>query len=602
MIINKYIFLLNFFQIFFLIGVFFCSKNYIDKFSSEKLKGYNLYFAFILSLVFISVFFGYYYYIFVVNHYFVYILIGFFTICGAYNLGKFILKKSNNLKFKKKIHQIDVFIYLLIFLLFLLSLSPPTDIDSIDYHLGAPINWFNNKGFYPREDWLHYRLIGLGEYINLIGIYFKTFNFGQVIQFFGLLFVIFIGISNLEKKIEKRFFVLLIISCPLILFLTTTQKFQLISSSIIFCNAIYLFNNKKINRLDQFVIVSSLVFITGCKFSYLIPSFLLWIYCALFKIKKNESINFVIISIFSFVIISGFTLYLKNFFYYGDPLSPILENFKNSPDKNLLNFFDYNKTFAVGDINTFNYFVSFFIPLSLGGYTTVLGLSPFFLFLIKVKKINLIEKKILLFIFISSLIIFFSYKGLARYYLEFFFLGSYIICKNYQNLRFKNIFKIYVTIQTVFFSLALFYASFFLTKGIFGKKNWETVLSNNAYGYEISKWVNQEIKGNLESKDIILLSDIRFYSFINAKFLSDQYLKYNDEENTKYEITFFLKGNERIKYILYREKSFVSQYMNSCVSYDLKKDKTFNLKYRNPFNTRKKKIKFSLIKDPKFIC
>ena len=71
-------------------------------------------------------------------------------------------------------------------LFFLLCISPPTDIDSIDYHLGAPATWYEYKSFYSRKDWLHYRFTGLGEYINIIGIYLKTFNFGQLIQFFSL--------------------------------------------------------------------------------------------------------------------------------------------------------------------------------------------------------------------------------------------------------------------------------------------------------------------------------------------------------------------------------------------------------------------------------
>ena len=73
----------------------------------------------------------------------------------------------------KKISTIERFGFLMVFAiitgLLLACLGPPSDADSLDYHLGVPLDWLRNGGSYPRPDWFHGRLIGLGESINLFG-------------------------------------------------------------------------------------------------------------------------------------------------------------------------------------------------------------------------------------------------------------------------------------------------------------------------------------------------------------------------------------------------------------------------------------------------
>ena len=68
----------------------------------------------------------------------------------------------------------------------LMSFGPPTDADSLDYHLGAPVAWLRRGGIDVTPEWLHGRLAGSHEMLNAIGLAAGSDNFGAVLQFAGL--------------------------------------------------------------------------------------------------------------------------------------------------------------------------------------------------------------------------------------------------------------------------------------------------------------------------------------------------------------------------------------------------------------------------------
>ena len=581
------IFLYTIIQIFFIFGILGISKVFTVNLSYQNYLPYiwnNIFFIIILST-----FFGYYY-LYKVNNYILSGIIYFISLIGFIFLLKYFnkLKKINFNKYK--------IVKFFILLYFFLSLSPPTDIDSLDYHIGAPLLIFENKSFFPRFDWLHFRLIGLGENLNFIGIILNTFNIGQIFQFIGLLIVILFSFKYLNSSEKKKYFSLYILSCPLLLFLISSQKFQLFPASLVYISFLYLTYEKNIKRIDIFYISLSLVFIVGCKFSYIIPSFLIWIYLFVKCIKLKELNYLIVITIFNFLVILFFQLYLKNFNFYGDPISPILENFKQVPDENILNFLNFNKTFAINQ-NNITFLISLLIPSTLGSFTTTLG--PILLGVLGIN-FRYIEKKSKIIVFFS-IILFFSifliYRGIPRYYIEIYFFIGFIIFRNFEHLKLKNFFKFLVFFQSILIILILIYSNITLTSGIFSKNLRISVFSKKAFGYNIAEWTKQELKKDNKNKNKILLSDIRFYAFFENNFVSHQYLKYGNLSNTKSTI---LKN--KIDYILYPSGSFSEKYFNNCVVSSKKISKEFELMTRNPFNKIKNKQRYFLIKIEKLIC
>ena len=159
---NNYIFIQSLLQIFFIFGLAGLAK-FITPTYSEKFQ-VNFIWNMIFLVIFTSCILGYYFFFFIVNHSL--ILFFLYSISG---LGIIII--LSNLKIINRLVLNNNKILIIFFILyFVLSLSPPTDIDSIDYHLGAPLIVFENKTFFPRFDWIHFRLTGLGENLNIIGI------------------------------------------------------------------------------------------------------------------------------------------------------------------------------------------------------------------------------------------------------------------------------------------------------------------------------------------------------------------------------------------------------------------------------------------------
>ena len=404
--VNNYIFFLIISQILFLFGLFYFNYKFINISSNKVFRYYS---SFILSLIFLSCLIGYSYFFFKVNHKFILTFIIFFILFGFYILSKKIYFVFSGLDLKYfflKKNNLNLYIIIILILFFLLSISPPTDIDSIDYHIGAPLIWFEHQSFIPRSDWLHYRLTGLGEYINIIGIYLKTYNFGQIIQFFSLVLVLIAGCNYINNKVNKKFFIITILSCPLLLFLVSTQKYQLAGSAIIFCSIIFLTHKSKLSDFEIIIILCSIFFALGSKFSYLIQSGLIWFYLLYKCYYLKKVTKLFLYSIIIFFVVLFFPLYLKNFIFYGDPLSPILEGFKINKDYNILNFINYNKTFAI-DFNNYEFIFYSFFPKSFGEITTILGLAPLLIFFIQFKKTDKNSKVILIFAILGTLIVFF---------------------------------------------------------------------------------------------------------------------------------------------------------------------------------------------------
>ena len=599
---NNFIFLLILSQLLFFSGFLIFNYQVIKRYSISKEKFYKLFFSFVLLLIFLSSFIGYSYFFFQVNHLYIYGILIFFSLYGVFYLLKFLFKNFKNLKIKFFYSEYSILIYLLFFLL---CISPPTDIDSIDYHLGAPATWYEYKSFYPRKDWLHYRFTGLGEHINIIGIYLKTFNFGQLIQFFSLILVGLFGYKHIENSANKKYFILAVLSCPLLLFLISTQKYHLTAASIVFCSIIFILNKSKLSNLDIICLVGSLIFAVGSKFSYIIPCGLIWFYLAYKCYNLGRIKNLIIYSFISFIFILILPLYLKNYFFYGDPLSPILEIFKNNSDPNIINFINYNKSFAL-DLNNLEFILYLFVPQRLGSFATVLGIVPLFLIFLNFKKIDLNSKKILVFILIGVLFIFFSYRGIARYYLEFYFLICYVIFKNFDKVKYSKFFKLILHLQVIIMVLALLYSVSTLTPGIINKYYWNKVMSSKTNGFTLSKKVNKIIQSNHPGTDKnILLSEIRYGSLFSKNFVSDQYNRfqstdlYSDDNN--YTIK-DLKSDKKIDFILVRQNSFNYKYFNNCVDYSKKYEIEHYDVYRNPFNKSKNSRTFFLIIPSSYKC
>tara|TARA_B100000029_G_scaffold470738_1_gene509798 strand:- start:4288 stop:6138 length:1851 start_codon:yes stop_codon:yes gene_type:complete len=457
-------------------------------------------------------------------------------ILGAISFTKFstkIIFFKEFLNFKvKNLHKDKYVIIFIIIGLLLLSLAPNTDADSLDYHLRTA-KFIAKYGKFPENIFhFHERLSGPGEIIIAIGILCGASSFGSFIQASGLiiLYGIFKKIS-LKKNINSSIFFLVLLTAPIIIFLTSTAKPQLFficSSSIVF--ALYFFDKKtnKNQNLEVIKIIISLIIIYlsfQAKFSFILSSFCFFI--LLFAnsfIKKNiKEFIFISITLALFIVLPPMIWkYIKfEFSLFEQLISPVPLNISG------MDYFLLYLTRLGGGKSFFSYI----IPEDLHQFTNSLGLGLLFIFLFRFEKNS--KTKIIFFLIFSFIIIsyFFGQRTERFFYEPLIWI---IFSSIFFGIRYKlNFLKYLFRFQVYGLIVVIIYALINLSSGSITKELREKVLKKNANGYSLYKWANE----TLDDDDLILTLH-RSISFRFDKSLHFEFIPFRG-----------LQGHTRERYI-----------------------------------------------------
>tara|TARA_B100000787_G_scaffold168205_1_gene156512 strand:+ start:5068 stop:6948 length:1881 start_codon:yes stop_codon:yes gene_type:complete len=423
--------------------------------------------------------------------YFIFIL-GIFFILNNFskikNLLSFYLYKLTD----KKNYQIEIIIiFLLLSGFILLSFAPVTNADSLDYHLYTAKHILNT-GTYPAylTNFHSSRLAGSGELMVLMGLIVGSEQFNAILQTTGLISLL--GI--LKKHKSSNILYIIILSCPVLIFFTSSIKPQLLSicaSSLIFSIIIEkIFHENKINKLENVKEIIFCIFIlfinTQVKFSFFLSSFLFTIAIFYYSLKKRIIIETLIATLLLYLIIIFPTIIWKYESFGGNFFELFI-----SPFSTEMYGTDGFKGYLVA-LNKHNFSWILF-PTDIRLITQSLGLGTFliiFLFL-KIKKINIFT------IMITGSFVIISYlfgQFTARFFLEpFIWIVLFTVLK-------KNNFQLNIFLRTLILLQAsvIVFLSFFgvatLTKGVLSKNMRDNVLSNHANGYLFYKWADDKLK------------------------------------------------------------------------------------------------------------
>jgi len=412
--------------------------------------------------------------------------------------------------YKKKIFLIrdqkllGVLIILLVTFYFFLSIAPVTSGDSVAYHLSMA-KYLLSNGKFPSYIYDSSNILGgAGELLNAFAISINAYQFTSLINFLGLISIIAIikkFSENLKLNIElKQFLILCILSCPTLVFLISSSKSQLFSTSLIFFSYAFLvhyFNeskNLKEEALLKIFFICNLFCIVAVqtKISFSLSFFLIIMNFLLFFRKRIKIYKFIIIFLilFTFGLIPQ-TIWKQTIYNYP------FYNFLFNPFP--LNLPGYLQSF----LDAKNYYaekfpLSLFIPISLSDLTQFLGLgffSIFFLIKYKFHNKNIFLFNIFFFIIIYTIV---GQKS-PRFYLEIYFLLILvlsIILKNiYTTISYK-ILRSSILLQSIFTLCILFVGVFTLLPGIFSDNLNKKILSKYASGYNLYKWVNESLPKN----------------------------------------------------------------------------------------------------------
>ena len=457
--------------------------------------------------------------------------------CLLILLGFFSLKKAFRIKY-------DVFIKfkllsLLSVLFFLLALAPITHADSLAYHLMSAVNLIETGSFSGSLLPMEIKTEGAGELLIALGLIAGSEQFGNLIQYGGLLSII----ASFNNKKENSYYLLLsVITVPCFIFLLSSPKPQLMQIANTLFVFSYLLSAKKFHqKLKSFIILSSILVVNFIsKFSFVLSSLILSF--LLFKklVTKKNILNVTISTILIILL-----LIVPNFYFKYANFSISLIDFVSSSLPININGYD-NLNIALKKITDGNRFIPTWIVYT-SDYSKISALiGPAFLSLLLFNfknKFNLF----LLFILLFYVMILIFGQATSRFIFEGYVLMQFLL--TYYNFKFKKgkiFFEFMVKIQIISCIMILSYLIINLTQGSINNDLRNKVMVNNANGYELMKWVNK----NTNENDVIFSSH-RSLSLIKNESYFLVYLNYiNFKLDSSKKLVDFIKKRKNAKLLI----------------------------------------------------
>lgn len=412
--------------------------------------------------------------------------------------------------------------FLMLLGLFLTSISPPTDGDSLGYHLGAPLEYLRNLSLQPRYDWLQYRLAGLGEMINMFGLAAGTDSLGAVFQFAGLLLLLEALKSYLPTP-TKHLFYLLLLASPLLIFLVPNQKPQLFPAIIIVVVLVYLhYNRNKLTNLTVFFISISLFFSMAAKYSFYIPSFVIFLVLFFYILKAENKIQKIGLVLLAYFIVL-FPIQIYKFIYYGNPVSPIIASLFNEPTY-VDNFATMLKTYYDSKLI---FPLNFLMPDSLGRFTAAIGVGVLFAAFGVFERIKT-DKFLVIITLVIAVFYYFNGAKCSRYYFEVYVLFAFIAAQMPLKKISRWVEKA-LLLQMVAVLAVTFFGVYSLFPGALTQHLREKVLDKNADYYTPLLWANSVLPN-----DAVIFAPFRVGYLSERKFFHEDIIRYSNFKN-KYE-------------------------------------------------------------------
>lgn len=564
-----------------LLGVFSIGNAFQNIVIKRKIfNSYNsneIFFSPIIG-AYILLFFSYLIVIFqIYPTYFIKFLSYLLFVLGIYelkNVYKF-SKKINKINFKNYTLQFYLILFIFFFL-FIISASPISHADAIDYHFLGALNILNLGHFHKEILPMNNNLISIGELIISVGLAMKAEQFGGIIQFSSLLALI----PLFKKTKTDHLFLILILTCPITFFLVSSPKPQLlhsISSLLIFVFLIRY--SSKLHQLELKIvfpfIISILCLDSLSKYSFHLSSFLLVSYFFYIMCKKKLTI-YSLTSIFIIFIL----LYLPFLnFRFVNFQTGFFELLSSPLPINIYGYQKHHDLLSGGSLSL----IKILLPTSLLAFSTTYGPLLIFLFLMINKNISKYKIPITI-IFIFIVCVFMLGSNLPRFLFEGFLWLTYIvsIIVNTKTLIYRLFSKLIYLQIFIIFPIYLFY-SFALFPGSLSQNLKTTIMKKNANGYELAEWANSKLNDN-----DILLSTHRSTSLFKNETFSDTFSWHMDFLDERSNIYFDFLKSKKVNRILFYKNDQKKKDYKKCIGKLLHyKEKAGNHVGRNPLNSSK---------------
>lgn len=462
-----------------------------------------------------------------------------------------------------------VWIALLAVPLLLIALAPPTDADSLDYHLGVPLHVLRTGAldFDPRQ--LHFQMAGFGEMINLLGLANGCAAFGAFIQLLGLGWLL-LALRDLVAPAQRIPALMLVLGLPALLALLPGSKHLLTGACCTTLCFLFLFRHGKgASARDLTLPMLGLAFAAGIKYSFFISAGLLAVYGLL---RSRHPLRNALVALGIALIACG-PLLLFRVWRFGDPVAPFGIGAGGSDP--VVTWFcgfirDYRET-------RFPFPLNLLVPFNPGALTSVLGLGTLIMIGFCILAFRAYRAEVLLIVSLCGLTLLLG-QNTARFFIEPFMwtLPLWLRCSP------KYLWaRVLTRIGQGQFVLTLplcVYLAWSLGRGVFSSGLQEAVMRRNASFYEPAEWVNAVVP-----HDALLLTDIRSRSLLKMPVFPIEYHYARNAGPGKLRLVdSLLEHVYDVRYIavIDPDSQFVRKYCGERVA----GPRTFSGATRNPFN------------------
>lgn len=469
--------------------------------------------------------------------------------------------------------------YLCVLCLLLAALGPPTDIDSLDYHLGVPLDWLGHGGAYPRLDWLHARLVGTGEQLNMLGLASGTDVLGAVLQA-SALFVAAVTVASIARGAQNRAFgILIALTAPVLLFLVPNQKPQLLPAVASTLGLVILIGRAE--ELDLWTLVlafSSAAFAMSCKYSFLITGGVVILAGLVIAWRRRKLRIAIAVAMIAFCVLVVPNM-VRSILLYGDPFSPLLEKFRAFPDSEVVAFAKYLRA-PSGDRSLIRFL---FVPVSdglaraPGNVTRALGLGVLAVF--TVGRLRKAGWWLMVCSVMSLLPMLAGVQLDPRFFMEpYLWVACAVVSSDWTKRR--GILSRAFVLQALVVACMAGYGAISLFPGSLSMQLRDKVMRSKAFNYEEARWVD----GILPS-DSIILTEMRAHALVPRPFINfEAYSPENAPDFPGEKMRNLLESHGptvAVFYTPYRDNLLIANVRNLRV---IAGPMAFHKKTRNPWN------------------
>jgi hypothetical protein len=416
----------------------------------------------------------------------------------------------------------------------LLALGPVTSADSLDYHIGVPIEMLNSGIIHGTPEWFHSRLSGNGEALNALGLAIGAEQFGSLMQFVGLVGIVMLILNaDNRKHVDSTsktndislFLSIVALSTPTLVFLVSSAKHQLLPIAMTtLAISMTIFPSRRNltsgDAMRGFSLICLLVMVAAqAKLNYFLSGGIVGLIALSIMVYKKMIWQSISIGILIALVVFFPPAIIKFQMYGGSYTEALLTPFPGHwPGTDL-----FESDIRGAQINNITFPLSLIFPSGIGLITYVIGIGVFSLILLKPGNDRWLWLAI-----VASTLVFCITAALgpksSRSYLEPYFWILIIISLQNTNIiyaKLKKYLRPAVLLQSLVTLALCWYGVVTLFPGALTHSLRDSVMSRAANGYTLMKWVDATLPS-----DAVLLTRHRSMALAPRQAVSLDWLNY----------------------------------------------------------------------------